>query len=238
MIDFHTHIIPQIDDGAKNAKMAIEMLDMLSSQGVDTVCLSPHFYAGSVSADNFLAQREEKVKILLDEAKLQGKKLPKLVLGAEILFFRTIYSYDDIRKLCIDGTDYILLEMPFEKWTDSMLDVIYKLISNCGVKPIIAHIDRYLQYGNDALELMRLKSRGALIQANCDAFSVFSIRRKIFSYMKKGIVDVLGSDCHSMGVRRPNFDVAISQIEKKFGKEAIEKIEKSSEKIIKNAIVI
>ena len=68
MIDYHTHILPEIDDGARNTAMALAMLEEEVNQGVTTVCLTPHFYANEASPSHFLAKREAAYEKLMASA--------------------------------------------------------------------------------------------------------------------------------------------------------------------------
>lgn len=236
MIDFHAHILPGIDDGAKDLATSVDMLRMLKGQGVSTVVCSPHFYPGQEAVDSFLSKREDKLCLLLDEKRNLLEDLPDIIAGAEVYFFRTIYSLDDIERLCIEGTNLLLLEMPFEKWTESIIESVHKLISNRGIIPIIAHVDRYIAFGNGEKEIKKLRNFGALIQINSDFTDSFMLKRKVFSYLKKSLVDVLGSDCHSTGVRKSHLGEAVELIEKQFGRGFVRKIKAESSEILKNAI--
>lgn len=240
MIDFHAHILPDIDDGARNFRESVSMLRMLSSQGVTKVVLTPHFYPGETDLTDFLKARSEKLSLLLEklyEKKEKGEAFPEIAVGAEVFFFPTIYSLADIDKLCIMGTNYLLLEMPFKKWTQSVFDTVHKLISNRGIIPVIAHVDRYIPFGNGKNEIVQLKELGALIQINSDFFCTFSGRRKAFSYIKASLADVIGSDCHSTGSRRPEIGKAEAILLKKFGEDKIKQINSLSEKILKSAVL-
>ncbi len=234
MIDFHAHIIPGIDDGAKTVRESVDMLRMLSSQGIDKVILTPHFYPGEISPEDFLKKREEGFRLVLDEKEklLPKEKLPQIAKGAEFFFFPLIYSFNDIEKFCIEGTDYLLLEMPFVKWHPSFFDSLHKLISNRGITPIIAHIDRYFSFGNGKDEINKLKELGALLQINAEAFNLFWSRRKALSLVKNAIIDVIGSDCHNLDARKPEIDKAIISIQKRLGREQVTKIEAFSEEIL------
>ena len=237
MIDFHAHIIPGIDDGAKTVHESVDMLRMLSSQGINKVVATPHFYPGEITPEEFFKKREEGLRLILDEKeKLAPKEeLPKIAKGAEFFFFPLIYSFNDIEKFCIEGTDYLLLEMPFVKWHPSFFDSLHKLITNRGITPIIAHIDRYFSFGNGKNEVNKLKELGALLQINAEAFNFFLSRRKALSLVKKSVIDVIGSDCHNLDARKPEIDKAIFSVKKRLGKEQVTKIATFSEEILANA---
>jgi protein-tyrosine phosphatase len=99
-----------MDDGSKRVQESLELLSMLSAQGVDTVIATPHFYANDESVDRFLERRAECYGRLCD-ALPDG--VPKMLLGAEVSYYPGISRLEGLSRLCIEGTDILLLEMPF-----------------------------------------------------------------------------------------------------------------------------
>ena len=85
-IDFHSHILPEIDDGASSVGESVEMLKILADAGVECVVLTPHFYRQNESIEKFLDRRGKAYEKLC--AATQGiSGIPKLVLGAEVYFY-------------------------------------------------------------------------------------------------------------------------------------------------------
>ena len=111
MIDFHSHILPSIDDGSKDVEMSLQMVALLQKQGVDTVCATSHFYATQRSPERFLQRRAEAYEAL--RAALP-EDAPAIRLGAEVLYFPGISHMAALPQLCLEGTKLLLLEMPFE----------------------------------------------------------------------------------------------------------------------------
>ena len=108
-IDFHSHILPGIDDGAKNAETSLAMLSMAAAQHVDVMIATPHFYASHDRIERFLEKREvawQKLQNAVAETET-ADAYPKLYTGAEVAFFDGISRADDIRKLTIAGTNKI-----------------------------------------------------------------------------------------------------------------------------------
>jgi len=104
MIDLHSHILPNLDDGSKDADESIALLNLLANQGIETVVATPHFYANDESVENFLKRRTESYEIL-SQRLYDG--LPKIFLGAEVRYYQGISRMPDINKLCIDGTNHL-----------------------------------------------------------------------------------------------------------------------------------
>lgn len=203
MTDFHTHILPEMDDGSKSVQQSVSMLRLEAKQGIDTVCLTPHFYAEQNSPARFLERRERawrKLKPFL------WPELPQLRLGAEVQYFESICEVEDVHKLRIEGTPYLLVEMPFCRWTDRMVEDILELNDHPGTQVVLAHVERYLSMQpNGTVE--GLASRGILIQSNLSWFDSWRTRHRAMSMLKNGQIHFLGSDCHNMESRRPNWDV-------------------------------
>ena len=110
MIDFHSHILPGMDDGSKSTQESLEMLDMLRAQGVDTVAATPHFYARENPPEVFLRRRAEAWNRLRPQLTADS---PRVLLGAEVRYFQGISHVDRLHDLCLEGQDVLLLEMPF-----------------------------------------------------------------------------------------------------------------------------
>ncbi len=219
MLDFHTHILPGMDDGCRTVEESVEALKLMKNAGVSVVMLTPHYYSDKETVEEFLERREASYEKLLEGIK--EEEVPKLILGAEVSFSRYISDIDNIAKLCYEGTRYILLELSFEKWDTLTFDQIQNLGVKHGVIPVIAHFDRYMRYGN---KLSDIYSFDCPIQISAAAFENALKRRKWLSCIKENIDIVLGSDCHNLTSRTPNLHLAEEIIKKKIGSNVVERI--------------
>ena len=220
MIDWHSHVLPQMDDGSKSLDETLELLAMLSAQGVNTVVATPHFYANDESLESFLRRRQESYK-LLSEALPDGA--PKILLGAEVSYYSGISHLDGLSKLCIEGTRLLLLEMPFTKWTEHTVREIKEIAAQGNVTVILAHIERYLDMqGEQTFD--DLRDYGVIMQVNSSFFNRGSTKRKALKLLANGGIQLIGSDAHNLELRPPTIDSAYNAIEKKFGKELIYEI--------------
>lgn len=236
MLDFHTHILPGVDDGSASAEESVRMLEMLEKQGVSKVLLTPHFYAYYCSVEEFLETRESAVRKLLEA--LEGNNIAlDLYLGCEVLYFDELWRIENLKSLCIKGTDCILVEMPFSVWQDSVVEGIERLISK-GLTPVIAHFDRYIRYKGNLEKIYKLIDAGALLQLNCNALDGFFARRKINGFLNKGLVFAIGTDCHNLTSRKPDYIKAADYIRKKLGERRYARFTSSQKNILKNAKVI
>ena len=115
VIDFHSHILPEIDDGSRNVETSIGMLRMCREQGVDIMIATPHFYADSNRVERFVENR----KNAYDKVMAENADIPHIMMGAEVAFFDGISRAERVDALTIEGTNIMLLEMPFVTWSDS-----------------------------------------------------------------------------------------------------------------------
>ena len=217
MIDFHSHILPGIDDGSKSVEMSVRMVGELQSQGIDTVCATSHFYATQRTVQHFLQRRQEVYDRLRPALPADA---PRILLGAEVLYFPGISHMEDLPQLCLEGTDLLLLEMPFEPWSGYMVREVNELAHSGRVSVLLAHIERYY-FQQDVSVWNSFLDSGILMQSNADFFLPFSTRRKALRLMKEGYIHLLGSDCHNMAGRAPHMAEAAARIRKHLGEEYI-----------------
>lgn len=111
VVDFHTHILPGIDDGSKTVEESIALLRMEAEQGITHVVATPHFYARYDDPSHFLQKRDRAERLLRQEMeKYPG--MPKLTVGAEVYFFRGMSECEFLPRLTIGTESCILIEMP------------------------------------------------------------------------------------------------------------------------------
>ena len=208
MVDFHTHILPCIDDGSKTVEQSIEMLRLEASQGVTDVVLTSHFYAAKNNIHDYILSREKAFYQLKSHLE---PGLPKLHLGAEVQYFEGICVADEVVDLCILGTDLLLLEMPFSGWSDRVVQDVLMLNSRKDIHIMLAHIDRYLSFQDPDL-WPYLADHGVLMQVNTSFFKGFWNRRKAMKMVQNSLIHALGTDCHSLHSRAPDWSVVPESI--------------------------
>ena len=218
MIDFHSHILPNMDDGSRSAEESAEMLRALYRQGVDLVALTPHFYADENSPARFLERRAEAFDRLRP---VLAEDMPRLRLGAEVYYFRDISHMEGLEKLCLAGTRLLLLEMPFDTWTEGELREAEALCRSGRFTVMLAHIERYWKHQKRSV-WQRLREAGAVFQCNAAFFQSGLRQGGAVRLLRQGFVHVLGTDCHNMDSRRPNMDVAVAALEKRLGQREAE----------------
>lgn len=221
--DFHSHILPGIDDGSKSVRMSIAMLRRLAAQGITRVVATPHFYAHQNSPEKFFARRDA-AESTLRQAMAQVSGLPEVIVGAEVCYFPGMSGTDLLPALTIGSTSYILVEMPHGPWTQGMYRELENIRNRHGLMPIIAHVDRYIkplqQYGIPD----RLYDMEMVVQVNAGFFMDWRTRRLAVKMLENDRIHLLGSDCHNMSDRPPYLAGAMDTIRQKLGKEALLRI--------------
>lgn len=201
-IDFHTHILPGIDDGSGSLEESLEMLSSLKKSGVDIVVCSPHFYPDSTMLDTFLKKREASFECLKPHLE---KFNIDIRLGAEVYFFSGISKSKSIQALKVEGTDYLLVEMPFCPWREQVVNEIIELNNRYDIKVVIAHIDRYLKF-NKLRIFEKLVNHGVHLQMNIDAMNGCIKARKLKKLVSCGMIHFFGSDAHNTTTRKSTWD--------------------------------
>lgn len=223
IVDFHTHILPGVDDGSTSVAETLAMLEMEAKQGVTRVVATPHFYSRYQSPTVFLEERKRAEELLRSEM-CKHSGLPEISVGAEVYFFRGMSESDCLPLLTIDNTDCLLLEMPESVWTDSMYQEIEKIHRQWGITPIIAHIDRYIRPFRDHGIPKRLESMPVLVQANASFFLNRRTASMAMGMLKRDQIHLLGSDCHDLCDRAPNLGGAVDAIRRRLGAATLERV--------------
>lgn len=220
MIDWHSHILPQMDDGSRDTAESISLLKMLVEQGVDTVVATPHFYANDESVDDFLKRREISLNNLKEEL---FEDAPKILCGAEVKYYSGISRMSELEKLAVENSGLLLLEMPFSRWTEYTVRELVELSGHTDLTVVLAHIERYLSFqSRDVWE--RLYDSEILMQANATFFTKITTRRKALSLLKNDMIHFIGSDCHNLSARPPFIGKAFEIIKDKLGDDFIKQI--------------
>ncbi|MEE1125252.1 MAG: CpsB/CapC family capsule biosynthesis tyrosine phosphatase [Acutalibacteraceae bacterium] len=235
MVDLHCHILSGIDDGAKELQDSIAMLRAEVAQGIRSVVFTPHFNLEKLSVEDFSALRNENLKLLQNSEEFKELNVT-IKTGAEVYYSPMLYSAD-LEQLCIQDTDYILIELPVASKPYEMNNVIHSII-NRGYTPILAHVERYPYFTENPVLLYNLVLEGCLAQVNAGAIigkgnqSVMAMK-----YLKWELAQIVCSDCHSIDRRPPNIDKALDVINKKLGSDYIDWLDKNSSDIFNNRSV-
>ncbi len=195
MYDMHAHVLPGVDHGCEDIDMAVAQLRFLSSVGVTHVAATSHFYPDRENVHAYLERRrraENELKVW--RSSHPDCRVPAIYAGAEVLVTEGLHRMKDIDKLCIEGTDTLLLEMPFFKWSVALFDTMEQLC-RLGLHIVLAHVNRY-----PVADVNRIFDMGAYGQLNLEALGRFRLLSFALSKMlDDGRVVTLGSDLHGPG---------------------------------------
>lgn len=229
--DFHSHILPEFDDGAENAVMSLKMIEESKKMGVTNIVSTSHCYPISNSdIIDFIEERAKAFERLMNAANESGTELPEIHLGCEVHLTCDLMKFKNIKSLCIEGTDYMLLEMPSSPWSDNTIDNVYKLTIS-GIHPIIAHAERNLSQKEELLS--SLYDLDVLIQINAMSFGIPQLKKFIDKMFASGLLHVVGTDMHNITSRAPNMEKARKYICKRYGSECWEYLMNNSSVILK-----
>ena len=224
-VDLHTHCLPQMDDGAKDCNMSIQMLQTLKKQGVRKVFLTPHYYPQRESLSDFLQRRSDSYRMLSSFRGIADS--PEAFLGAEIYLVRGLYEAD-LRPLCLGDTRLLLLELPRQSYHAWILEELHNLTYALNIIPVLAHIERYQAYyhSEDFEELLSFED--LILQFNAGALQSRENCRFLYSLSEQGYPMLIGSDTHNMSTRSPSFDKALPVLTKKrHGQELLLNVQKT-----------
>lgn len=197
MIDFHSHIIPYVDDGSKNIDMSIDMLEMSLNDGVEYICATPHFIAGEAEIQR--NKYEEKINNLKEIGKIRELNI-KILNGLEL------YIHPELPQLFKEGKiwgindgNYLLIELPMNHFPIYTEEVFYEL-RLMGVTPILAHPERNLKLRENIKLLENIIDQGTITQVTAGSLSgIYGKDVKSFAeiLVKRNMVHLIGSDAHN-----------------------------------------
>ena len=246
MTDFHTHILPGIDDGARDIEMTEAMLRAEAEQGVTHIYATPHFYAHRRSVQRFLERREgalAETREMIARRQAAGDIFPEITAGAEVYYFGGIGRAEQLPELCIEGTDILLLEMPFCQWDSDMYRDVKDILGKRQLRIVLAHVERYHGLQKDRDVWNRITGLPLSMQMNAESFTGGShglfggMRdRRHIKWCMQMLNDhdnmIIGTDCHNMGERAPNLAEARAEIENRLGSERLAELDRYTEELL------
>lgn len=202
--DFHTHILPGIDDGAKSVEVSLFLLESAKKVGISKIMATPHFYPHLTNAEPFIQERNFAYQKVLPLAKQVGIELE---CGAEILVYPGIEHMSSIEKLTTNGV--FLLELPLSSSliTDEHLTTVKHLAKLNKV--VLAHPHRY--HSETVEELI---DYGVLLQLNVSDICSRRGREKALKWFEKDLVYAVGTDVHGKSGIYKQYEKSIRLLKK------------------------
>lgn len=224
MIDLHTHILPHIDDGAKDLETSLAMLAMAEESGTKAIVATPHILEGKrLPAWADIIRR---CKELTQTAKVKKLTLP-ILPGAEVMMTMDILDLiDGPGSYCINSSRYLLVELPSIE-IPRFAEEFFFILRVRGIVPVLAHPERHPQIIRNPGYLREWLSQGGLIQMNSA-----SITGKLGEKVQKtaelllinNMVHAIASDAHGVHKRSPLLTSDVKKITAIVGYETMKRI--------------
>lgn len=199
-IDYHSHILPGMDDGALDNEISTGLMRMLAEQGIRKVYATPHYYRHEEGVDAFLLRRKKAYERIRAEADRTGIEIG---LGAEVHVERDICSEREIGSLCYENSSSILLELPYTGFQHWVIEEIENITYLYQLAPVIAHFERYLKIYSAAEMQSVLELPVLTVQVNVQSLQNLRVRSWVRTLLKDNVRVILGTDCHNLSWRRP-----------------------------------
>ena len=237
MIDIHSHIIFDVDDGPKTLEDSRRLLEESYRQGVRTIISTSHRRKGMFETP------EEKIAANFKQVQELAKQVADdltVLYGAEIY-----YTSDILKKLeegtfpSLGGTKYVLIEFsmntPYKDIHSALGNVI-----RLGMTPVVAHIERYHCLENDGDRVSELINMGCYMQVNSSNIlkpKLFGDRYKFMKkrvqfFLERDLVHFVASDMHNLDDRPPYMQKAYQIVAKKYGAARAEELFKTNQEIL------
>ena len=224
MIDFHSHIIPNIDDGSRSIEETFNLLKEAKEAGFESIILTSHYIENYYETN--VPERDMWVKAISENLRDKGIDI-NLYLGNEI------YMSDNMMELLIDGkastinnSCYVLFEMPLNVEPMNLYDVIYSLQENKLI-PVLAHPERYKFIQKEPELVYDLIEKGVLMQANYGSIlGQYGDKAEIIvrKFFESNMIHFLGSDVHRPNTIYKKIPQALEEIEEIVGKQKLEEL--------------
>ena len=193
MIDIHTHILHNCDDGSTSLKLSINQIINMIDKGVTDIVLTPHYMNSYVQTDAIIIdKRFEELLIATADMEINLHK------GGEIFLNQGIDERTINRELCIGNTSYVLVETNMGEFTPDIFGTLFNLVRK-GLKPILAHPERYNYIMNDPGMAEDFMHRNIHLQVNAGSLlGIYGqkIKKTAWILIENGFAHFVASDNH------------------------------------------
>ena len=224
MIDFHTHILPNIDDGSRSVEETFNLIKEAREAGFNGIILTSHYIENYYETG--IDERELCIKAIQDN--LDGKGIDtKLYLGNEIYITDNVMNLlEEGKASTINNSCYVLFEMPLNAEPLNLYDFIYTLQENKLI-PVLAHPERYSFIQKEPELVYELIQKGCFMQANYGSIigqygtkAQYIVKR----FFENNMIHFLGSDVHRQGSIYPRIPMILEEIQGIIGERKLEEL--------------
>ena len=234
MIDFHTHIIPNIDDGSRSIEETFKLIQEAKEAGFEGIVLTSHYIENYYETD--VPERDVWVKAISDNLKIKG-------IDTNLYLANEIYMTENMMNLLIEGkastinnSSYVLFEMPLNAEPMNLYDVIYSLQENKLI-PVLAHPERYSFVQKEPELINDLIEKGVLMQANYGSIlGQYGEKAEIIvrKFLGANMIHFLGSDVHRQNTVYKKIPKALEEIRNIVGDEKLKELTTDNPKLAIN----
>ena len=234
MIDMHSHILPNIDDGARSIEETYELIKEAKSVGFEAIVSTSHYMEGYYETDN----KEREIWVNAIYQSLQEKNLDiKLYLGNEIYISENLIKIlEEGKASTINDTSYVLFEMPLNVEPMNLYDIVYEMLQY-KIVPILAHPERYTFVQQDPELIYELIQKGVLMQANYGSIiGQYGAKAQLIvkKFLENNMIHFLGSDVHRPNTIYPRIPQALEVLEDLIGREKLNELTSINPKLVLN----
>ena len=224
MIDFHTHILPNIDDGARSIDETFNLIKEAQKAGFEAIVSTSHYRENYYETDT--PEREVWVNAIYENLQVKNIDI-KLYLGNEIYMSENIIKLlEEGKASTINDTSYVLFELPRDVEPDNLYDIIHEML-HCKLVPILAHPERYSFIQKEPELVYDLIQKGVLMQASYGSvIGQFGKKAQIIvkKFLEHNMIHFLGTDVHRQNTIYAQIPEILNELNSLIGKEKLEEL--------------
>jgi len=227
MIDIHCHILPGIDDGAKDMVEALALINLAVADGVTRIVVTPHLHFGRFN--NYLSVIESSFSALQKVVEQENIKV-ELAYAAEVRLDSEILSLLSSQQLPLYGRynnqQFMLLEFPHSHIPAGSDVLVNHLLKN-NITPVIAHPERNRDLLKSPDRIKTFVRLGCWFQVTASSITGHfgeGCQELALSYIEQGFIHIVASDAHNLKRRPPILSEARSKITALFGEEKAQEL--------------
>lgn len=220
MTDLHCHILPGIDDGAKDVSISLQLLRKEYADGVRNLAFTSHFNSERTTVEDFLQKRAQAFETLTSALQQESEPMEfRFKLGSEVYFSPNLCTLD-AKRLCMGDTAYMLIEFPTTH-KPHFIRQTFAQLQEQGILPLIAHIERYPYVLDEPTLLYDWVAAGAYAQINAGSLlKTPKLRKTLCKFISWQLVHVISTDTHSPDKRPPRMAEAVTVLQNVLGDQA------------------
>ena len=236
MIDIHSHILFNIDDGAETLEDSVKLCRDAADNGVKLITATPHFFDYS-HIRSFVSERNHKISVLREI--LDEEDIPiSVAAGSELFLNDKVFSAGDLDALTINGSRYMLCEFPLGPFDIDRAPLWIDELVSRGYTPIVAHPERYIEFHRNLYIIDELLDREVVFQVNIDSLTGKNgeePQKMAVDMVMRKIALLIGSDAHDTEYRHTRLREKFKDLPECIGEKILlDCMDKNAKAIIKN----